>query len=92
MAEIVLDGLELTSLEEVHDRFAQALALPEWYGRNLDALFDCLTERSEPVTVRLLHRKDLEDRLGRRGRALVRLLRRAAEETPWVTLEEGTEN
>ena len=37
MAEIVLDGLELRSLEEVHDRFAQALALPEWYGRNLDA-------------------------------------------------------
>ena len=38
MAEIVLDGLELRSLAEVHDRFAQALALPEWYGRNLDAL------------------------------------------------------
>ena len=47
MAEIVLDGLELRSLEEVHDRFAQALALPEWYGRNLDALFDCLTDRRE---------------------------------------------
>ena len=80
MAEIVLDGLELRSLEEVHDRFAQALALPEWYGRNLDALFDCLTDLGEPVTVRL--------RLGRQGRALVRLLRRAAAENPQVTLLE----
>lgn len=88
MAEIVLDGLELRSLEEVHDRFAQALALPEWYGRNLDALFDCLTDLGEPVTVRLLHQKVLEDRLGRRGRALVRLLRRAATENPQVTLLE----
>lgn len=86
MAEIILDGLELQSLEEVHDRFAQALALPEWYGRNLDALFDCLTEQSEPVTVRLLHQEALEDRLGRRGLALVRLLRRAAAENPRVTL------
>ncbi len=43
MAEIRLDGLALPSLEAVHDRFAQALPLPEWYGRNLDALFDCLT-------------------------------------------------
>lgn len=86
MAEIILDGLELQSLEEVHDRFARALDLPEWYGRNLDALFDCLTERSEPVTVRLLHQEDLEDRLGRRGPALVRLLRRAAAENPRVTL------
>ena len=88
MAEIVLDGLELRSLEEVHDRFAQALALPEWYGRNLDALFDCLTDPGEPVTIRLLHREALENRLDRRGRALVRLLRRAAAENPQVTLLE----
>ena len=88
MAEIVLDGLELRSLAEVHDRFAQALALPEWYGRNLDALFDCLTELKAPVTVRHLHQEALEDRLDRRGRALVRLLRRAAAENPQVTLLE----
>lgn len=86
MAEIVLDGLELQSLEEVHDRFAQALDLPEWYGRNLDALFDCLTELGKPVTVRLLHQEALEDRLGRRGLALARLLCRAAKENPQVTL------
>lgn len=86
MVEIVLDGQVLQSLEDVHDRFAQALDLPEWYGRNLDALFDCLTDLGEPVMVRLLHQETLEDRLGRRGRALVRLLRRAAEENFRVTL------
>lgn len=86
MVEIVLDGLEIKSLEAVHDLFAQALDLPEWYGRNLDALFDCLTDLREPVTVRLLHQEALEDRPDRRGRALVRLLRRAAAENPQVTL------
>lgn len=87
MAEIVLDGRELPSMEAVHDRFAPLL--PEWYGRNLDALFDCLTDLREPVTVRLLNREALEGRLGRRGRALVRLLRRAAEENPQVTVLEA---
>nr|WP_325212433.1 barstar family protein [uncultured Oscillibacter sp.] len=86
MAEIVLDGLEIESVEAVHDLFAQALAFPEQYGRNLDALFDCLTDLGEPVTVRLLHQEALEERLGRRGRALARLLRRAEEENPRVTL------
>ena len=90
MAEIVLDGLELRSLEAVHDRFAAVL--PAWYGRNLDALFDCLPDPGEPVTVRLLHREALENRLGPRGRALVRLLRRAAAETPRVALAEEAEN
>ena len=32
MAEIVLDGRELTSMEEVHALFIRALALPEHYG------------------------------------------------------------
>ena len=88
MAEIVLNGLELESMEAVHRRFAEVLALPEYYGQNLDALFDCLTDPREAVTVRLLHREALEDRLGRRGRALVGLLRRAAAENPQVTLLE----
>ena len=88
MAEITLDGLELQSMEEVHDLFARALDLPEWYGRNLDALFDCLTDAHEPVTVRLLHRDTLRESLGRRGSALIRLLRRAAEENHHVTLVE----
>lgn len=86
MVEITLDGLEITGMGDVHDLFAQALSFPEYYGRNLDALFDCLTDLREDAAVRLLHRNALEDRLGRRGWALVRLLRRAAEENPHLTL------
>lgn len=93
MVEIVLDGRKIESMEEVHDRFAQALNFPAYYGRNLDALFDCLTDVREDVTVRLRCRKALEKRVGRRGRALTILLRRAAEENSHITLlEEAEEN
>ncbi|WP_435203547.1 barstar family protein [Janibacter sp. GS2] len=30
--------------EETYDRFADALAFPEHFGRNLDALMDCLRD------------------------------------------------
>ena len=40
MVELTLDGLELACIEDVHARFEQALPLPDYYGRNLDALFD----------------------------------------------------
>lgn len=76
-----MDELEVQSIEEVHDLFARALDVPEWYDRNLDALFDCLTDAHEPVTVRLLHRDELRGHLGRRGSALIRLLRRVSRET-----------
>ena len=29
----------------------EALELPEWYGRSLDALYDCLTDLSVPTTI-----------------------------------------
>ena len=44
--------IDLTGVEnrtELHDRIEQGLPVPEWYGRNLDALYDCLTELPEPV-------------------------------------------
>ena len=33
--------------DTLHDYLTQVLPLPEYYGRNLDALFDCLTELDE---------------------------------------------
>ena len=86
--ELIIDGSALPEAAAVHDLFTRALDLPEWYGRNLDALFDCLTDCPEALTVRLLHRDRLEDRLGRRGQGLTRLLRRAAAENPRLTLLE----
>ena len=47
----VLDGDAISTREELHDALARELALPAWYGRNLDALYDCLTDLSVPTTI-----------------------------------------
>ena len=82
MAEIRLDGLALPSLEAVHDRFAQALPLPEWYGRNLDALYDLLSEREGPTRLLVRRRAALLDGLGEYGGALCRTLEDAGRANP----------
>lgn len=48
MKELTIDcaGLDPTGL---HRTFRESLAFPEWYGNNLDALYDCLTEIFEPT-------------------------------------------
>ena len=33
--------------KELHARIADALGFPDWYGHNLDALMDCLTDLDE---------------------------------------------
>lgn len=37
--------------EAVYDAYRQALRLPDWFGANLDALFDVLCDQPHPVLV-----------------------------------------
>lgn len=42
---------DATTRGEVLDAFAAALAFPPYFGRNLDALWDCLTDLTTPTVV-----------------------------------------
>lgn len=46
MREIIID-CEGLSRDQLHPLFAQKLSFPSWYGNNLDALYDCLTDLEE---------------------------------------------
>lgn len=48
---VVLDLTGVTEKVALMDRCADVLALPDWFGRNWDALADCLTDLPEPVTL-----------------------------------------
>ena len=51
MEFIIIDGRRMTSIEAAHEYLAKTLRLPPYYGRNLDALHDVLTERADPVGI-----------------------------------------
>ena len=91
METIRLDGARLRDREEAMEQLGRALELPEWWGRNLDALHDCLTEPGEPTALVLAHRAEMEGTIF--GRRLLRVLEDAAAENPFLQLEEdGTDS
>ena len=47
--KVMLDAMRLQSKEEAHKYLREALNFPEYYGGNLDALHDCLTELDDVV-------------------------------------------
>ena len=83
MKTVTLDGAVLASKEALHQTLAQALAFPDWYGGNLDALFDCLTDLSEEVSITLLN----WDGLGDYGQRVKKVLLAAARENDRITLQ-----
>ena len=44
MKQIILDGNILADAAQAHDYLKEMLEFPEYYGKNLDALHDCLTD------------------------------------------------
>ena len=55
MKEITLNCAKIASMAEMHDILAKELDFPGWYGRNLDALHDCLTAICEETKITFLH-------------------------------------
>lgn len=82
---IYLEGSLLKNRDEAMEILMRALLLPEWWGRNLDALHDCLTDLDRPVKLVLRDRAGLESTPF--GRVLLRVLWDAAAECPRLELE-----
>ena len=51
MQTIFLSGTSYQTAAQVHAALKMLLNLPDYFGKNADALYDCLSER--PVPVRL---------------------------------------
>ncbi|MGN1266775.1 MAG: barstar family protein [Dorea sp.] len=47
MMRYILDADFMKTKEDVHTYLKEQLELPEYYGANLDALYDCLTEQDD---------------------------------------------
>ena len=83
---VQLDGRKAESRRALHRLIAQRLGFPAWYGANLDALHDCLTDLPEPVELTITHADALGDTLGAYAAAFRRVLEDSAEENPNLTV------
>ena len=61
MKECVIHGATIPDWDALYTKLAADLALPTWFGRNLDALYDCLTDICEPTAVGLFISDDFTD-------------------------------
>ena len=60
MEMIYLDGRMLTCTEEGHNYIQHMLGFPDYYGKNLDALYDLLTEISMNVEISISYSNEMD--------------------------------
>ena len=83
----LLDGRQIADRSGLHDLLVEKLELPDYYGRNLDALYDLLTERREELALELIHVSELRSNLGCYADAFLNTLKEAAENNPVITVK-----
>ena len=57
---IILDARKMDEKKAAHEYLKKLFSFPDYYGCNLDALYDCLSEM-EPFTVHILHAQEAKD-------------------------------
>ncbi len=82
--ELALENIRTT--RALHRYLKKALALPPYYGGNLDALYDCLLEVSEPLSLAVPSAAFAETYLQGYGPRLRQVLEDAAAANPYLKI------
>jgi len=75
------------SSADMHSRLKEAFGLPDYYGNNFDALWDCLCElfaAPRPVTVQVQGLWDMDESMGEKAHVLTGLFAELQDNYPHV--------
>lgn len=92
MKEIQLNGAKMFDKASTHAYLKRKLALPDYYGENLDALWDCLSTDMELKKITIYKSQTIIENLGPYGEALITLFQEVSEENDCIQVEIESDN
>lgn len=87
MARVQLDGRQLANKELIYHYIKRKFSVPDYFGNNLDALWDVLSTASKELEIHVIYSDDLLFELGAYGKAVLRLFLDLGEENKNITIE-----
>jgi len=86
MKRVIIDGRLFSDMADVHTFLRSALDLPEYYGNNLDALYDCLTQIGHETAFEFIDMEVFCLKTGKKARMLKSVFEDAAAENPNIRI------
>ena len=87
MNTLIIDGRKCKSKAETHEYLARKEGFPDYYGKNLDALYDVLTDIGDKTHLRISFANALKKHLGDYGEKMIQVAMDAAKNNPNITFE-----
>ena len=87
MEIIILDGSRMTSRDRAYEYINKTMRFPEYAGKNLDALHDCLSELGSGLIIILLNSAEMMTNLDKYAEKILNVFRITAEEAGYTFIE-----
>lgn len=75
MRIFILDGNKMTERQSAYDHIQNTLLFPDYFGRNLDALEDCLSELGRDNIIIITNADAIRDSLGEYGNRMLEIFK-----------------
>ena len=86
----LLDGKDMTSREKAYRVIEQVLGFPDWFGHNLDALADSLSELpTDKTAIVFVNTDSLADNLGPYAEKVLACFRMVSDEYGFTWIEKA---
>ena len=86
----LLDGKDMTSREKAYRIIEEKMRFPNWFGHNLDALADCLSELpGERTAIIFVNTDMLTEHLGQYAEKMLKCFRQLADECNYTWIEKA---
>lgn len=82
----VIDLKDVQSKEDFHDRIEEGFDCPDYYGRNLDALYDVLTDEVEDVEIYFTNAADMAENMDKYYDAFVEMCEEVQQDYENITI------
>lgn len=87
MNSILLNGQKMTNKVKAHRYLKRKLKFSDYYGENLDALWDELSTITEPIDIKFINEDIIIENLGTYGEEIIRTFVDAMEENKNIGFE-----
>jgi ribonuclease inhibitor len=84
MKRIILNGKRMITREVAHAYLKRKFCFPDYYGRNLDALWDLLSTTGNDTEIVIVNASEIIEHLGQYGQSLLRVFDDLGEEARHV--------